>query len=95
MPLITLTKLDLSVLPGANQTFWMNWSPASIPSDLHTLPDAHTDPLGNIISPLPYTFTVPHESIIVRARNMNKCEDWFEKTFEICELVPLEIDLTP
>lgn len=92
--IITLTSLTLSVLPGQNQTFWMDWAPEDTPSDIHTLPDIETDPFGNILSPLPYTFTVPDKNIIVRARNQNKCSDWFSKVFEICEVVEITSDIT-
>ena len=97
MPSINLTSLSLTILPGLNQLFWVNWSRADTPLVVHTLPIIHVDPFGVIIfpSPLPYTFDVPNTDIIVRTRNAKKCEEWFEKTFEIAELVELTIDLTP
>lgn len=90
MPIINITKLNLTDFPGVLQTFQIRWRKKSDPDVLGSYnfePNMTVDGLGNVTAPLPYNITVPQTSIIIKAVNIAGCGDGVEKEFLICGYV--------
>jgi len=91
MATITLTHITFSTTPGVNQVVNISWrklADADIPANYTAGPDATINPSGNIISPTPYTLTVPETSIVIKV--VSNCDiTGHQKTFINCEPVSL------
>lgn len=85
MATITLTSLTFNAVPSGNQLVHLKWrltSDPDIPGSYTDIPDATVNTSGTIISPSPYTFTVPDDSITLVATNDCSTNE-FSKDFPI------------
>lgn len=87
MPVITISKLNLTDYPNGLQTFQIRWRKKSDPDSAeyyNAAPNMVVDRFGNVVSPNPYQITVPQTTIIVKAANVIGCGAGLTKEILIC-----------